>query len=440
MSASFQAITPLDAALVKRRDWLIISLVGSAHACSHFFQLVLPTLYLSLANEYGYDFTQLGLLASVFFLLSSIGQAASGFIVDRVGPSPVLRFGLACFVLSGLLIAASNGYLMLLAAAVVGGIGNSVFHPVDYSILNHRVSAQRLGHGFSAHGLTGNLGWALAPVFMAAFIYLADWRTAAVAASLLVGIVLFLTWLGGDLLAGRNDEESRASARKERADTPPVPAPAAAANDLSRQSVGRTLHTLIMQPALWGAFLFFACNSVSLSAIQNYTIPILGTVYGVDKVLAGSALSGFMITAAVGMVAGGFLVSSTPRTERIIFGTLILAAVCFALLAGGWLSPAMALVFIALAGFFSGVSGPSRDMLIRRVAPKGATGTVYGLVYSGMDIGASLGPVGFGLMLDAGLTKGPWAGAALSFVAAALLAIAVGRAAVTRAERGTQAV
>lgn len=437
MSTSMQAAVSLNSAVVKRRDWSIISLVGAAHACSHFFQLVLPTLYLSLAAEYGYDFAQLGLLASIFFLLSSIGQASSGFVVDRIGPAPVLHFGLACFVVSGLLIAGSNGYVMLAAAAAIGGIGNSVFHPVDYSILNHRVSPHRLGHGFSAHGLTGNLGWALAPLYMAAFIYLADWRTAAVAASVLVAVVLLATWLGRDMLSGRGQARAEAGSAGQggepQAAVAGQTATRGAVNDLSKQSVGRTLQTLVMQPALWGAFLFFAFTSISLSAIQNYTIPMLGTVYGVDKVLAGSALSGYMISGAVGMVAGGFLVSSTPRSEFTVFISLVLAAAFFALLASGWVGPVLALVLVALAGFCSGVAGPSRDMLIRRVAPKGATGTVYGLVYSGMDIGASLAPVGFGLMLDAGLMRGPWAGAAASFVAAALLAMAVGRAAAARA-------
>ncbi len=423
---------------MRRRDWLVISLVGGAHACSHFFQLVIPTLYLSLAAEYGYDFAQLGLLASIFFLLSSIGQASSGFIVDRIGPTPVLWFGLACFVASGLLIAGSNGYVMLMVAAAVGGIGNSVFHPVDYSILNHRVSTERLGHGFSTHGLTGNLGWAIAPLYMAAFIHLAGWRVAAAAASGLVAIVLFLTWLGRHLLSGRESvaparmggagqrgaSTSGLGASGDKASTP--------GDDLSRKSAMGTLRALVAQPALWGAFLFFACSSVSLSAIQNYTIPMLDTVYGVDKVLAGSALSGYMLAAAGGMLAGGFLVSSTPRSELVVFGSLVAAASFFALLATGVGAPAFALVLIALAGFFSGVAGPSRDMLIRRVAPKGATGTVYGLVYSGMDIGASLAPVAFGMMLDVGLTRGPWAGAAASFVAAAVLAMAVGRAAAAR--------
>ena len=71
-------------------------------------------------------------------------------------------------------------------------------------------------------------------------------------------------------------------------------------------------------------------------------------------------------------------------------------------------------------------------MLIRRgVTPKGATGSVYGLVYSGMDVGSALGPLAFGLLLDAGLRQGPWVGAGVAFAVAALLAqwIAVQRAA-----------
>ena len=436
MSATIPAPMSIDSAAVKRRDWSIISLVGAAHSCSHFFQLVLPTLYLSLAAQFGYDFAQLGLLASIFFLLSSIGQASSGFVVDRIGPTPVLHFGLACFVVSGLLIAGSNGYAMLAIAAALGGIGNSVFHPVDYSILNHRVSSARLGHGFSAHGLTGNLGWALAPLYMAAFIHLANWRVAALAASGLVAAVLLATWRGRNLLSGRGQQTSEELRDTETAQQPgssPVHVTkAAATSDLSKQSVGRTLQTLVAQPALWGAFLFFAFTSISLAAIQNFTIPMLGSVYDMDKVLAGSALSSYMFAGAVGMAAGGFLVSSTPRSEFIVFASLVFAAGCFVLLAGGWLGASFALALVALAGFCSGVAGPSRDMLIRKVAPKGATGTVYGLVYSGMDIGASLGPVAFGMMLDFGLMRGPWIGAALSFVAAAVLAMAVGRSAAAR--------
>lgn len=419
----------------KRRDWQIISLIGTVHASSHFFQLVLPTLYLSLAHEYGYDFAQLGLLASMFFLVSCLGQASSGFVVDRIGPAPVLRFGLSLFIVSALLIAISTNYFVLMLAAMIGGIGNSIFHPVDYSIINHRVSPARLGHAFSVHGLTGNLGWALTPVFMATLIHLFDWRIATFGAAALIGVVLFLTWFGRDLLAGKNQtvHEALHSAVQEASPK------GSGSIDLSRKSAWQTLLTLTAQPALWGAFLFFMFTSVALSAVQNFTIPMLDQVYGIDKVLAGTTLSAYMLTAALGMLAGGFLVGATPNTERTVAASLILAGVLLLVLASGAVPAAFAMVLVGAAGFCSGLSAPSRDMLIRRVTPKGATGTVYGLVYSGMDVGSSLAPAVFGLMLDAHLTQAPWVGAAFAFVIAAGLAIWVAKAATARVAESVHA-
>lgn len=463
---------PLDSPDLRRKDWRTIGLIGAAHACSHFFQLVLPTLYLSLAAQYGYDFVKLGLLASAFFLVSCLGQASSGFVVDRIGPAPVLRFGLACFVLSGVLIGASAGYPMLMLAALVGGAGNSVFHPVDYSIINHRVSARRLGHAFSAHGLTGNLGWALTPVFMAGIIYVANWRVAAFAAAALVACVLLLTWLGRELLEVSGDSHAAAASHGVAGSTGgagntgsadntsgtsntssagnasntgaignvgTTSGAAAAGAAPAREPVLRTLATLAGRPALWGAFLFFACTAMALSAVQNYTIPMLGQVYGLDKVLAGTALSAYLLAAAVGMLAGGFLVAATPNTERTIAVSLVLAGLLLVWLATGTVASSWAVAVVALAGFCSGVSSPSRDMLIRRVTPKGAVGTVYGLVYSGMDVGSSLAPVGFGLLLDAGYGQGPWLGAAAGFAAAALLALWVARFAARPAQASASA-
>ncbi|ADP17694.1 major facilitator superfamily protein 41 [Achromobacter xylosoxidans A8] len=403
----------LDAA-ARRRDWKLIMLIGVAHASSHFFQLVLPSLYVSLGNEFGLDFARLGLLVSTFYVVSGIGQASSGFVVDRIGARPVLWFGLACFVLSGVLIGSANGYAMLIAAAVVGGIGNSVFHPADYSIINHRVSAARLGHAFSAHGLTGNLGWALTPVFMTSITLLADWRVAAYSAAGLVALVLLLTILGRDLLGGPSPLEGHADAETGKAAAKPAAKP--------QESVLTTLATLLSKPALWGAFLFFACTSIALSSVQNYTIPLLGQLYDLSKVAASSALSGYMVASAVGMAAGGFLVSANPRTERTVMVALILAGLTLVVLALGLVPAVLAAPVVALAGFCSGVAAPSRDMLIRRVTPKGSTGSVYGLVYSGMDVGSALGPLAFGLLLDAGLRQGPWVGAGVAFAAAAFLA------------------
>ncbi len=397
-----------------RDDWRTIGLVGSAHAGSHFFQLVIPSLFVPLGAAYGLDFAQLGLLMTVFFVVSGLGQVASGFIVDRIGPRPVLWFGMTTFVVSALLLATAGGYGTLILAAVVGGIGNSVFHPADFSILNHRVAPIRLGHAFSAHNLTGTLGWALSPLFVVSISEWLGWRAAALGVAVLMAIILFgLVW-GKDSL---HVQGTRDSATQD-----------ASANNAPSPSLLATLSQLLASPALWGAFLFFVCATVAFSAVQNYTIPLMDEIYGMTVVAAGTVLSGYMAGQILGMLAGGFLVNATARSELVVFASLIAAAAVFALLALGWVPLALAALSMALAGFFSGLSAPSRDMLVRKVTPKKSVGSVYGLVYSGLDVGSALGPIMFGLLLDAGMRSGPWLGAAVAFVVAALLANHIGRA------------
>ena len=398
---------PVDS---KRQDWQTISLLGLVHSSSHFFQLILPTLFWYLSQDFGYDYVQLGFLVTCFFLVSGIGQASSGFVVDRIGPAPVMFFGLGAFVISALLMAIAPNYVVLLCAAVIGGLGNSVFHPVDYSIINHRISAERLGHAFSVHAWTGNLGWAAAPIFVTTLSTLYSWRVAMFGVALLIAFILFLS-IWQRQLWGHASQSTGDS------------------TELSKQPIGVTLLILIKKPTLWGAFLFFAFGSMALSAVQNYTIPLLSTAYDLEQITAGTTLSTYMVAAAIGMAAGGFLAGATAKSERIVFVTLCIAGSLMFLLALDVVSASFAVVLIVSAGFFSGIATPSRDMLIRRVTPKGATGTVYGLVYSGMDVGASIAPTVFGYMVDANFMRGPWYGAAFAFVMSAILAVGVAYAA-----------
>ncbi len=392
-----------------RDDWKIISLVGIAHASSHFFQLVIPSLFVPLAAAFQLDFARLGLLMSAFYVMSGVGQAASGFVVDRVGGHRVLWFGLGCFVLSALALAVAPGYAMLMVGAILGGLGNSVFHPADFSILNLRVSHQRLGHAFSVHGLTGSLGWAAAPMFVAGLTVLAGWRVAALGVAILVGAILLATIIGRRLLDDR--QVAMHHAQGEKSPTRRVP-----------MTFAETIRTLMASPALWGAFLFFAMTSVSLSAIQNYTMPILAQLYQMTEVLGSSALSSYMLASAIGMFMGGFIANGNPHSERVVALAYATGGVVLVVLALGVLPSVMAFAGVALAGWCTGIAGPSRDMLIRRVTPKGALGSVYGLVYSGMDTGAALAPLLFGVLLDMGMASGPWIGAGIALWTATVIA------------------
>jgi MFS family permease len=176
---------------ITRSDYRTIAVVGAAHGTSHFFHLMLPPLFPWLMADFGLGFTAAGALMTVFFVVSGIGQALAGFVVDRYGARRVLFSGIALLALSALVLAAARDYAMLVAAAALAGLGNSVFHPADFTVLNRRVSQPRLGHAFSVHGLSGNLGWALAPVSLAGIAAVAGWRNAALFAAA-VGTLMFL--------------------------------------------------------------------------------------------------------------------------------------------------------------------------------------------------------------------------------------------------------
>ena len=200
-----------------RNDVRVIGLIGFAHGTSHFFHLLLPPLFPWLMPEFGLSFTQAGAMMTVFFVVSALGQAASGFVVDRIGPRRVLLAGIACFILAGLLLSVANTYAMLLAVGALAGLGNSVFHPADFTVLNRKVSPARLGHAFSVHGLSGNIGWAIAPVYLTGIAAAAGWRAAALGAAALgefaEGALLLFLFSLGHALEERALDRARAAVR-----------------------------------------------------------------------------------------------------------------------------------------------------------------------------------------------------------------------------------
>ena len=143
-----------------RKDAGVIGLVGLAHMISHFSQLLLAPLFPWLKEAFNASYTELGFLMTLFFVVSCAVQAASGFLVDRFGPRPILFGGLTLLGLAAFGFAVSPGYWAMALCSIVAGVGNGVFHPVDYTLLNRKVSPRRLGHAYSFHGITGSLGWA----------------------------------------------------------------------------------------------------------------------------------------------------------------------------------------------------------------------------------------------------------------------------------------
>lgn len=405
--------TSSDNAVPLRSDARTIGLIGLAHGSSHFFHLLLPPLFPWLIAEFGYSYVQLGAMVSLFFIVSGVGQMLAGFLVDRVGARPVLFFALGSFVLAGLIAASAQNYLMLLAAALFAGLGNAPFHPVDFTILNKRVSPKNIGHAFSVHGLSGNLGWAAAPVFMAGITsWTGSWRLACLSGATLAALILLI------MLWQRRWLDDRAPELKEAN-------PAAAGKPAQAAAAGSSFAFLAL-PAVWLCFAFFFFTTVGMSAVQSFASPAMQVLYGLPVAQTALVVTGFMLCSAVGTVGGGFLVARVQRLERTITVFLLLAGALLVTVGTGWLSGQLALVVASAAGFGYGLAGPSRDMLIKQAAPAGATGRVYGTVYSGLDLGFSVAAPVFGGLMDRGQPGMVFFGAGLALVLSVLAAGAVG--------------
>jgi MFS family permease len=363
-----------------KKDAVTIGLVATAHAVSHFFQLVLAPLFPLMSRELGVSYSTLGVVMMLFFAVSAVLQPLAGFLVDRVGGRGVLLSGVGLMTLGAAVMSTAGGAPLLALGAVIMGVGNSVFHPADFSILNGRVSQPNLGYAFSAHGVAGQLGFAVAPVFSAAVAAAYGWH-AALLASAAVGLLVLAALLANSRLLQVTQPPRR------------------------RQPLAQDARVLMSFPVLV-CFAFFAIWGASYVGLSSFGIAAMQMQFGLSTALAASAISAYMLGNAGGMLAGGLVAARVARHDLVAVGGLVIAALFVLPIAAGAVSGVALPAMLALTGFSAGVTYPSRDLIVRAATPPGAAGRVYGFVYSGLDVGSLTMPVFYGMLIDHGLPQG----------------------------------
>ena len=380
-------------------DVRVIGLISLAHGSSHFFHLILPSMFPWLKSEFALSYAELGLLMSIFFVVSCVAQASSGFLVDRIGARPVLFAGVSLLALAALTYSQSNGYAMLVLGAVIAGCGNGIFHPVDFTLINHKVSAPNLPYAYSMHGVTGYLGWAAAPAFMVGITELSDWRIAFLAASLLEVLVLLVLWLNRSKLID-NVQERRAESHA-----------GSQASNLS--GAPESEFSFLKLPAVWFCWTFFFFSMAATSSLQSFAPSALNQIYDLAISVGSYFITLLALGSAGGVLLGGYLAAKLQAPERIVTVCLSISILMSLLLATGWISTDVIPFLFIVIGLGYGIVGPSRDLLVKSATPQGVAGRVYGIVYSGIDLGAAVGPFLFGFFMDAGLPTALFLGIAL---------------------------
>jgi len=368
------------------RDACVLGLIGGGHFLSHFYQLCLPPLLLVWRAEFGASFSALGLVITLFALATGLAQIPAGILVDRFGARPLLVGGL--IVVGGgvaaMSLAPSLPIIYLLA--VIAGIGNSVFHPADYAILNSSIAGARMGKAFGMHTFAGHLGGAVAPATIIFLTAAFDWRLAMLATGLVAIAAAAIILAQGGVLIDENKGAGGKSDADGGGETPP------------------STKALILSRTMLLFFLFFMVASLTAAGVTSFSVVALVNIQGMSLAGASSALTAFLFASAIGILLGGVIADRFGKHDETAIAAFILSGIIFLIVAEAGLQAAMVIGLFTLAGLVQGILRPARDMMVRAMAPKGALGRVFGYVSTGIALGSAIAPVLFGFMVDQGLS------------------------------------
>lgn len=358
-------------------------LVSFAHSYSHFFFFVLPPLFPLLRDDLSVTYTQLGVLIVVFNIVSALTQLPMGVLVDRLDAPKLLTAAVALQGLSLIAIGIAPSYFMLIAMMIPAGLANAVYHPADYSILNRSVTSSMMGRAFSIHTLSGFAGSAIAPLTMVALSGLVGWQWAVACVGVGGLAIALIVHLCRHLLEDQTKAESN---------------PAGDAEE-SHATFKQTVAVLTAFPILMG-FVFWLFTSVAHTGVSYFSVSAFDQMYGMPLATANTALTAFLAASSIGILAGGILGDKTERHDLIAMIGTVLSGLAILTLWFFELTFPLIAIAMCVAGFAAGITAPSRDLLVRAVAPKNAMGSVFGFVSTGLNVGGVIAPVVFGWLLD----------------------------------------
>lgn len=357
----------------------ILTLISTGHALSNFYVLCLPALLPFFREDFKVSFTYLGAILTTRAITTGMLQIPVGFLVDRFGGKKVLIVGL--FVLSGSfsLLAVIPDFIWAIPIMVIFGSGLASMRPSNYTIINASIHPSWVGRAFGINMFTAHAARAVAPPLIVSIAVLWDWRVAVLAA----GAIGFLVTIGLTTQWRIVRDDSVQPLRS---------------HDLTFFQEIR----LLASKAVALFFIFFIFNALTTHGVHSFTVAALAELRETPVTVASGVLTAYLITSALGVLVGGFVVDKIPRHAAISIITLVGSGAMFVLVGALPMSMVMIIVLMSAAGILQGVLRPARDMLMRAVIPRESFGKAIGMVATGAAIGGATAPVIFGWILDAG--------------------------------------
>lgn len=360
-----------------------ISLVSLAHLYSHFVFFVLPPLFPLLRDDLSVSYTQFGVLLVVFNLVTGLTQMPMGIVVDRLDAPKLLTGAVALQGVAFIGIGLAPSYWMMIAMMIPAGLANAVYHPADYTILNRSVAPTMMGRAFSIHTVSGFGGGAIAPLTMVGLAAITGWQSAIVYVGVAGVLIALILMVNQDALLDKSSQSADSEDDGEE----------------SNRSLKSTLSLLMSLPILIG-FVFWLFISVANKGVSYFSVSAFDQMYGMPLASANLSLTAFLTASSIGILIGGVLGDRSTRHDLIVISGTLVAGIAILVLGIIDMGVFGIVMTMTIAGLSSGVTTPSRDLLVRSVTPKNAVGAVFGFVSTGLNVGGVIVPVIFGWLLD----------------------------------------
>jgi MFS transporter, FSR family, fosmidomycin resistance protein len=376
-----EATETISARTIRPAESRLIAGICAAHMMSHYYMLMLAPLLAFIRDDFNVTYTELALALTVFNVVSGLLQTPVGFLVDRIGARVVLLVGLFLSSISYAIAGVVDSYWVFIAMYGVAGLGNTVYHPADYSLLSRHAPSERLGQVFSFHTFAGMIGSAIAPVTLLYMQSQFGWRGAYIGAAIF-GLIVLIALV---------------------AQPEPAPEPVRARSSAKAQTdLVDTGWRLLVSPPILLNLAFFVMISIMGGGLNTYLVVALAALHATPPAVANIALTALLAMGAAGVLVGGILAGRTARHATVAASGLTVGGIVTALVGLFDLGSVWLVIIMGFSGFCVGVTYPSRDMLVRSVTPPGAYGKVFGFVSTGFNIGASIAPIMYGMLMDRG--------------------------------------
>src|SRR6201996_2617158 len=354
-------------------SFTVLFAIGFCHLLNDMMQALLPAIYPTLKTQFHLNFAQIGLVTLVFQCTASLFQPVVGYFAD-IRPMPYsLPLGMVSTLVGLLVLAVAPSYPVILVAAMMIGLGSSVFHP-ESSRVARMASGGRYGLAQSVFQVGGNTGQAISPLTAALLVATYGQRSIVWYAGLaLLGIVTLFnvgTWYKHHGLQRiKSHQPSRESS-------------------IPKNQIILSLTILLL--LIFSKFFY-------LASISSYYTFYLMHNFGVSVQSAQVHLFFFLGAVAVGTLLGGPLGDKIGRKYVIWFS--ILGMLPFTLMLPYanlfWTGVLSALIGMVMASAFPAIVVYAQELL------PGKVGMIAGLFF-GFSFGmGGIGAAVLGALADA---------------------------------------